>query len=402
MFSKHKTISELGFIFLSISYLLPNAIAASLCDENNPARSDFLSPALLISAPKIAITEDITVATLVDQSTVADPCDKRVVSTEDLWQHIRSKFIFKATRNRRVKQLTDRLRHDNYHFRILSERAQPFLHTIVTAIEKRNLPMELSLLPMVESGFQPSAVSHRHAAGLWQITAPTGRYLGLKSDRWYDGRYDIYASTEAALDYLEYLHRSFRGDWFLALAAYNAGEGTVRRAIRVNKQLGKPVDYWNLKLPPTTRLYVPKLLALAKVISNPNQYQVELPKLPNTPQLVNVEVGPRMRLSELATLAELTLQKIKYFNAALRRDMTPPDSPYSLWLPPKNAHLLVQRWENFIQQHNSYYIVRRGDTLYGIAQDYQLSHHDLARWNNIDVNGLLMPGQKLLIEPFQS
>jgi membrane-bound lytic murein transglycosylase D len=401
MRAKEKFILGLGFILLSHSYFEYDASAAPLFSELSDSPADFL-PVVLISTDKISEASHTGALEASRQSTKVSDNLTVAPEAEDLWQHIRAKFVFKANKHRRITQLTDRLRHDNYHFRVLAQRAQPFLHTIVTALEKRNLPMELSLLPMIESGFQPSAVSHRHAAGLWQITAPTGRHLGLKSDRWYDGRYDIHASTEAALDYLEYLHRSFGGDWFLALAAYNAGEGTVRRAIRVNKRLGKPVDYWNLKLPPTTRLYVPKLLALAKVINNPNQYQVSLPKIPNIPHLVNVEVGPRMRLAELATLAGTTTQQIKYFNAALQRDITPPDSPYSLWLPPKNAHVLVQRLANFTTLHNDYHIVKRGDTLYGIAQDYQLSHQDLARWNNIDVDGLLMPGQKLLIEPFQS
>lgn len=401
MSSKHKAILGFFFILLSTSYFQHNANTASLSDEQSPSKSKSdVSSTFLISAPKTGNTEH-TVAPSPSRQSV-DSLDNRVATTEDLWQYIRSKFVFKAPKNFRLTQATDRLRHDNYHFRVLSERAQPFLHTIVTALENRDLPMELSLLPMIESGFQPRAVSHRHAAGLWQITAPTGRYLGLKSDRWYDGRYDVYASTEAALDYLEYLHRSFQKDWFLALAAYNAGEGTVRRAIRINKRLGKPVDYWSLKLPPTTRLYVPKLLALARVISNPDRYQVRLPEIPNMPYLVNVDVGPRMRLSELATLAGTTTEKIKHFNAALQRDITPPDASYSLWLPAKNAHTLEQRLGDFMKSHDYYHIVRRGDTLYGIAQDYQLSYQDLARWNNIDVNSLLIPGQKLLIEPFQS
>lgn len=401
MFTKKNTLLGLGLILLSHSYVKGVAMSAPLISEQSPSSAGF-SSVVLISTGKTPMPEHTVALTASGQS--ADTLDNPAIAmeTEDLWQHIRTKFAFKTQKHRRITQLTDRLRHNNYHFRVLAERAQPFLHIIVTALEKRNLPMELSLLPMVESGFQPSAVSHRHAAGLWQITAPTGRYLGLRSDRWYDGRYDIHASTEAALDYLEYLHRSFNKDWFIALAAYNAGEGTVRRAIRINKRLGKPVDYWHLKLPPSTRLYVPKLLALAKIINNPDHYRVHLPEIPNIPHLVNVEVGPRMRLSELATLADTTIQDMKHFNTALQRDITPPYASFNLWLPPKNAHLLVQRLETYSKHHNDYHIVKRGDTLYGIAQDYQLSYHDLARWNNIDINDLLMPGQKLLIEPFQS
>jgi membrane-bound lytic murein transglycosylase D len=401
MVAKKKVILGLGLILLSHSYLENGVMAAPLNSESSPS-AEALSPIALISSDKRSELNQAAVDTTLSQSTDVSNDLVMTQETEDLWQYMRAKFAFKAKKHRRITQITDRLRHNDYHFRVLAERAQPFLHIIVTALEKRNLPMELSLLPMIESGFQPTAVSHRHAAGLWQIIPPTGRHLGLKSNRWYDGRYDIHASTEAALDYLEYLHQSFHGDWFLALAAYNAGEGRVRRAIRINKRLGKPIDYWNLRLPSTTRLYVPKLLALANVIKNPDQYQVHLPKIPNSPHLVSVEVSPRMRLAELATLAEVTLRKIKHFNTALRRDLTPPDSPYNLWLPPKNADVLVQRLDNYTKLRNDYHVVRRGDTLYGIARDYQLSYHDLARWNNIDVNDLLMPGQKLLIEPLQS
>lgn len=261
--------------------------------------------------------------------------------------------------------------------------------------------MELALLPMIESGLVPDAISRSRAAGLWQIMQGTSRHLGLEQNRWYDERFDIEASTRAALDYLEYLHRRFNQDWFLALAAYNAGEGRVARAIHANERNGKASDYWSLKLPRTTQLYVPKLIALARTITDPGLDGLKLTPIPHSPYLVKVNLDAQMRLSELATLAGLSKGEIKHFNAALRRNVTPPGT-YSLWLPYKNALIFKHRLQNFPKLADRYYVVKGGDSLYAIAQDYQLSHLDLARWNNLDVDGVLKPGQKLLIRPFQS
>lgn len=144
--------------------------------------------------------------------------------------------------------------------------ASPHLHYILEQVEKRKLPGELVLLPMLESNFQPQAISNRGAVGLWQFMPSTGRQFGLKQHAGYDGRKDVKASTKAALNYLEYLHKKFNYDWLLALAAYNAGEGTVERAIKRNKKAGKPTTFWFLKLPKETREYVPKFLALTQMV----------------------------------------------------------------------------------------------------------------------------------------
>ena len=174
-----------------------------------------------------------------------------------------------------VSELKWFAKHKNYMARVL-QRADPFLYYILEEAEKRNLPTELVLLPIVESAFQPFAYSHGRAAGIWQFIPATGRAYGLKQNWWYDGRRDIYASTQVALDYLERLNKLFKGDWMLALAAYNSGSGTVQRAIKRNKKANRPTDYWHLKLPRETRAYVPKLLALKEIISHPEKYSVSL------------------------------------------------------------------------------------------------------------------------------
>jgi membrane-bound lytic murein transglycosylase D len=160
--------------------------------------------------------------------------------------------------------------------------------------------MELVLVPMVESGFRPTALSAKDAAGLWQIVPSTGRYLGLAYNDWYDGRRDIYASTQAALNYLEYLREIFEGDWLLALAAYNAGEGTVKRALRANQRINRDIAYWSLDLPTETMVYVPKLLALAHVVANPQSYGLTLQNISDKPYLYKINLGQRVKLANVA------------------------------------------------------------------------------------------------------
>jgi membrane-bound lytic murein transglycosylase D len=167
--------------------------------------------------------------------------------------------------------------------RQMSSRAKPYLYYIVERVEAKGMPLELALLPMLESQFRPNARSPRGASGLWQFMPGTGRQLGLKQRAGYDGRKDVAASTEAALKYLSSLHRQFDEDWMLALAAYNAGPGAVQRAVRRNKQLGKPTDFWSLSLPKETKAYVPKLIALTRLIKLADEYNLDLTHIHNAP-----------------------------------------------------------------------------------------------------------------------
>ena len=176
-------------------------------------------------------------------------------------------------------------RHQDYIDRV-TDRAEPFLYLIMEQIEAKNMPTEIALLPIVESAFQPFAYSHGRAAGIWQFIPGTGRMYGLKQDWWYDGSRDIVASTRAALAYLESLHKRLDGDWLLALAAYNSGAGNVWRAIRKNRKKGLPTDFWHLDLPDETRAYVPKLLAISKIIADPQQYNITLKPVLNEPRVV--------------------------------------------------------------------------------------------------------------------
>jgi membrane-bound lytic murein transglycosylase D len=220
----------------------------------------------------------------------------------------------------------------------ISEQATPYLYYIVEQLEKRNMPGELALLPMLESAFQPQATSNRGAVGLWQFIASTGRMYGLKQDASYDGRRDIKASTKAALDHLESLYETFDHDWPLALAAYNAGEGAVQRAIKRNRRAGKPTHYWDLKLPKETQEYVPKLLALANIIGNPDKHDLILHPIANKPYFVSVYPTKPLHFGEVAKMAEIDLSELKRLNAGYRKASTHPNGvPKELLLPVANA-----------------------------------------------------------------
>jgi LysM repeat protein/soluble lytic murein transglycosylase-like protein len=218
-----------------------------------------------------------------------------------------------------------------YLDRILA-RAQRNLYLSVTEAESRQLPTELALLPVIESAYDPMALSRSQAAGLWQFIPDTGRLFGLEQSWYYDGRRDPLASTKAAYDYLSKLNNTFNS-WELALAAYNAGPGTVSRAIKRNQALGLGTDYWSLKLPAETMAYVPRFLAIAALFKSPENFNVRLLSLPNKPHFRTVTTPGPMTLNEVAELTGLSPQLVRELNPALRRDSNAPHGPYQWHLP---------------------------------------------------------------------
>lgn len=259
-----------------------------------------------------------------------------------LWERVRKNFDMSS---RRHHHLQDRERVQHFvrlystHEKHLNHltKASPYLHFIVEELEKRDMPGELALLPMIESAFDSRATSRKGAAGLWQFIPGTGRQFGLKQDKWYDGRRDVIASTRAALDYLQFLHKEFNGNWMLALAAYNAGPGTIHRAIKKNQQSGKPTNFWSLKLPRETQQYVPKFLALAEVVANPNKHEICLPHIENKPYFVSVDPGKQACLHKVAELADMNVAELKRLNAGYRKTSTHPTGPKRLIMPVINA-----------------------------------------------------------------
>ena len=224
------------------------------------------------------------------------------------------------------------LRHPDYLQRVLT-RAQRYLPHIVAELSKRDMPMELALLPIVESAFDPFAYSHGRAAGLWQIIPGTGRRFGVRQNWWYDGRRDIVDSTRAALEYLTTLHKMMDDDWLLAIASYNSGEGNVLRAVRRNRNSGKPADFWNLKLSRETSAYVPRLIALAQIVRDPAAHGVTLPVVKDEPQFTIVDIDSQLDLALAAELAGTDVDTLYAFNPGLNRWATDPAGPHRLLIP---------------------------------------------------------------------
>jgi membrane-bound lytic murein transglycosylase D len=252
----------------------------------------------------------------------------------DIWGRLGQGFNLvdaNGVNQRIVRQRDWLLSHPGF-LRNASQRAGPYLHFIAESLDKRNLPSELALLPIVESAYNPKASSVRDAAGLWQFMAATGRDFNLRQTAWYDGRRDVVASSKAAMDYLTRLHDQFNGDWLLAMAAYNAGEGTVAHAIEANQRSGLPTDYWHLKLPRETQDYVPRLLALSQLVREPDRYGVQLSPVANAPYFTAVELASPVDLAQLAACAGIDEAVLVSLNPAFLRKKT-IDGPNHLLVP---------------------------------------------------------------------
>lgn len=301
-------------------------------------------------------------------------------------------------RNDKIQSQIDWFIKNPDYIRQVTERSAPFIYEIVTEIERRGLPLELALLPMIESSYNPKARSSANATGLWQFMARTASNFGLKRDFWYDGRQDPIASTHAALDYLERLHAQFDGDWLLALAAYNAGEGTVLRAIDRNKRRDRATDFWSLPLPSETHNHVPRLLGLAYVISEPEKYGISLSEVPFQPYLAQVDPGTQMDLNLIASLAGLEPETVFRLNPGYLQWGTHPDGPHTVMLPADVLETFEYNFANMATSPITWdrYVIRSGDTLSAIARNHGTQVATLQQLNNLS-GSRIVAGQTLLI-----
>ena len=305
----------------------------------------------------------------------------------DLWEKIGANLnLPRHLGHRSVKgRLAWYAKNQKYLDRV-AERSRPYLYHVVSEVEKRGMPLELALLPIVESAFHPFAYSRSHASGIWQFIPSTGKIYGLKQNWWYDGRRDIVAATRAALDYLEKLNREFDGDWLLALAAYNTGERNVARAIRRNRKAGKPTDFFSLRLPRETRGYVPSLLAVAELVANSELHGIVWQPVPDQQYFAQVNTERQIDLAVAAELAGMNMDELYTLNPGFNRWATDPRGPHRLLVPvaaeqaftEKLAALLPDERVNW-ESHR----IRKGETLAGIAVRYRTSVASLKSFNNL-------------------
>ena len=377
---RSRALGAIVLTFLAISSATANPLA-----HQGPARpAQQAAPSLNLISPLDGLW---------DQLETVEP------ASDDLLTRLRYGFSLDWEDNRRIQaELKWFVSHPEYLNRVFT-RAQRYLPHITDELQRRGLPLELALLPIVESAYDPFAYSHGRAAGLWQMIPGTATRFGIKQNWWYDGRRDVVDSTRAALDYLEHLLDFNNGDWLNAIASYNSGEGNVRKAVRRNTAANKPTDFWNLKLSKETSAYVPRLLALVAIVSNPEQYGLALPRVADEVQFVVTEVGSQIDLALAAEIAGVDVDTVYTFNPGYNRWSTDPKGPHTLVLPidiaddfttalkdvPPNERV---RWNR--------HLVKSGEAISQIANKYNTTVSAIKSANNLRGN-TIRAGHYLMI-----
>jgi len=320
---------------------------------------------------------------------------------DDLWQRVRNGFAMPDLDSPLVaNQQAWYLNHPQYLQRVF-ERAQRYLHYITSELEKRGMPAELALLPIIESAYNPQARSPARALGIWQFIPSTGKHYNLKQNIWFDERRDIVASTNAALDYLQYIYE-MHGDWQLALASYNWGEGAVGRALAKNRAKGLPGDYSHLTMPAETRNYVPKLQAIKNIVANPQLFGITLEPIPNQPYFDVVERNGNMDVALAAHLAEIPVTEFLALNPAYNRPVMPDSANSPLVLPADK----IQTYLDNLQDHEAQdkplsawrtYTLGKKEKLTSVAQRHGLSLARLKQLNGLSRHSKIYPGLTLLV-----
>ena len=318
----------------------------------------------------------------------------------DVWERIRRGYAVPNLNSPLVDKWTAYYAAHPQSLQRMADRSGKYLYYIVDEINRRGLPTELALLPFVESAYNPNAYSRARASGLWQFIPSTGTAFNLEQNYWRDQRRDPIASTNAALDYLEYLFE-YQGDWFLAFASYNWGEGSVKRAISKNVATGKPADYRYLKMPAETANYVPKLQAIKNIIANPAKYAVILPMVSNDPYFVTIIKDRDIDLAVAAKLAEMSIEEFSELNPSFNQGVIMADLKPEIILPLDKAPLYLANLAAYEGDLTSWkkYPARQGESLNEIAKKFNVSAPAIRRANNMNRGLTSMPSAQIVIIP---
>jgi membrane-bound lytic murein transglycosylase D len=351
----------------------------------------------------------ILIITTLTNSAVADPhMRNEILTKKSAWELISAEAqLNDFHKHARVEHFIKAYLKNQTHVKVVSERAEPFLFHIIEQLRKRDLPIELALLPMIESAYIVNAQSNRGAAGIWQIQTATGEIYGLYEDQWFDSRQDIAKATNAAIELLSELNERFNGDWLLTLAAYNAGAGRVSQAIKRNLRDKKPTDFWSLSLPQETRDFVPKFLAISNVMQNAQEYGISINHIPHSQVVQLVTVRNQTDLRVIAKLAGLSLNEVKTLNPGFKTNLTRPNKPDQILLPVDNARVLARKINiNDATKNNKIKIAKNTinknthtviNTLAKLAESYKTTVEALMSKNKIPSADLIVVGQVLVV-----
>lgn len=374
-------------------------------------------------------------------STVKSSAPSANLSTVNVWDYLKGGFKLTIPSNNRVAKARQTYLSQKNNIQTLLARSEPYIYIIIDELKKRNMPLELALLPVYESAFDPQAVSPAKATGLWQIMPSTAAAYAteLRKTNAFDPRKDIVESTKIAMNILQTLNKSFKGDWLLTLAAYNSGEGRIKKAIKQNSQKGLPTNYWSLNLPRETMEYIPKLLALSDIIKNNNKFSIKLPTINYTNSLAKIHTGKQVNLAEIAKLSGLQLSELRDYNPGHINNKTASSAPKHVMVPVSslskvystlkkssypNAKIVapavakhmtngnVNIAKNAIKQPTVKdiqaakqkalnlvrYKVKKGDTLNAIALSHNVKLDDILEWNGIAERQKIKPGDIIKIQ----
>jgi len=384
---------------LRIVFLAGAALFVGACAHHPPAKAP--QPIVVTPAPTEPPTAAANDATESPPS-LAMPREWQHHNGEDyddLFDRMRAGFAFEEVQEPAIDQQLAWFQHNPDYLERVFQRAQRYLYHVVTEVEARGMPLEFALLPVVESAYEPFAYSVSRASGLWQFIPDTGSRFGLKQDWWYDGRRDVIESTRAALDYLQALHDQFDGDWLLAIAAYNVGEMGVQRAIDYNRTQGRPTDFWHLNLPAETRAYVPKLLALKRLMAEPERYGIDFAAIPNEPYFAVIDTDSQLQLTVASQLAGTSYDELVALNPGFCRWATDPEGPHRMLVPIDNADAFEAALKTLAPEERMRYethVVAKRETLASIAREYDVSAAVIVRINELP-GGRLSAGETLRI-----